>query len=96
MEKFRRQETVTLHAEYRLAGTFTDPDTYTIEVRDRSGQIVVDSKNMTPDNGDGKFSYDYKSAADAVLGVYTAEAVLTTEENVQRPYCKFEIVEEIP
>jgi len=42
------------------------------------------------------YSYEYTSAADAPCGVYTAEAVLTTGTNVQRPYCHFEIVEEIP
>lgn len=95
MEKFRRQESVTLSAEYRSAGTLTAPDSYTTEVRDPSGQIVVDSQTMSEDET-GKYSYEYTSASTVPLGVYTAEAVLTTGTNVQRPYCEFEIVEEIP
>lgn len=95
MEQFRRQESVTLSAEYRSAGVLTTPTTYTIEVRDESGQIVVDSQTMTVDST-GKLSYEYTSASTAEDGVYTAEAVLTTGTNVQRPYCEFEIVEEIP
>jgi len=95
MEKFRRQESVTLSATYRSAGVLTAPDTYTMEVKDESGQIVVNSQNMTEDST-GNYSYEYTSASTVPLGVYTAEAVLTTGTNVQRPYCKFEIVEEIP
>lgn len=95
MEKFRRQESVTLSATYYSAGVLTAPDSYTMEVRDPSGQILVDSKPMA-DDATGKYSYEYTSASTVPLGVYTAEAVLTTGTNVQRPYCKFEIVEEIP
>ena len=95
MEQFRRQESVTLSAEYYSAGVLTAPDTYTMEVRAKSGAIVVDTQDMAEDST-GNYSYEYTSAADVVCGVYTAEAVLTTGTNVQRPYCKFEIVEEIP
>ena len=95
MKKFRRQESVTLSATYRSAGTLTAPDTYTIEVRDPSGQIVVDSQTMTEDDT-GKYSYEYTSSATAMEGVYVAEAVLITGTNKQRPYCEFEILEEIP
>ena len=95
MEQFRRQESVTLSAEYYSAGVLTAPDTYTMEVKDPSGQIVVDTQDMAEDST-GNYSYQYTSAATAPLGVYTAEAVLTTGTNVQRPYCKFEIVLEIP
>lgn len=95
MEKFRRQESVTLSATYRSAGVLTAPTTYTMEVRDPSGQIVVDSDGMSVDET-GKYSYEYTSASDAVLGIYTAEAVLTTGENIQRPFCFFELYEEIP
>jgi len=95
MEKFRRQESVTLSVEYYSAGVLTAPDTYTIEVKDESGQIVVDSQPMAEDDT-GLYSYEYTSASTVPLGVYTAEAVLTTGTNKQRPYCKFEIVEEIP
>lgn len=95
MEKFRRQESVTLSAEYRSAGVLTAPDTYTMEVRDPSGQIVVDSQTMSED-ATGLYSYEYTSASTAKLGVYTAEAVLTTGTNKQRPFCFFELYEEIP
>jgi len=95
MEKFRRQESVTLSATYRSAGVLTAPDTYTMEVRDPSGQIVVDTQDMAEDDT-GKYSYEYTSASTAMLGVYTAEAVLITGTNKQRPYCFFEIYEEIP
>ena len=95
MEQFRRQESVTLSAEYYSAGVLTAPDTYTMEVRDPTGQILVDTQDMSDDDT-GKYSYQYTSTATNPLGVYTAEAVLTTGTNVQRPYCKFEIVEEIP
>lgn len=95
MEQFRRQESVTLSATYRSAGVLTAPSTYTMEVRDKSGQIVVNSQDMAEDET-GKYSYEYTSASDAVLGIYTAEAILTTGTNKQRPACEFEIVEEIP
>lgn len=95
MEKFRRQESVTLSATYYSAGTLTAPDTYTMEVRDPSGQIVVNTQDMAEDDT-GLYSYEYTSASTVVLGIYTAEAVLTTGTNVQRPTCNFEIVEEIP
>jgi len=95
MEKFRRQESVTLSAEYRSAGVLTAPDSYTIEVKDASGQIVVDSQTMTEDDT-GEYSYEYTSASTVPCGIHTAEAVLTTGTNKQRPFCKFEIVEEIP
>ena len=95
MEQFRRQESVTLSATYRSAGVLTAPTTYTIEVRDPSGQIVVDSQTMTEDST-GKYSYEYTSTSTAMEGTYVAEAVLTTGTNKQRPYCEFEILEEIP
>ena len=95
MEQFRRQESVTLSATYRSAGVLTKPTTYTMEVRDPSGQIVVDSQAMSEDST-GNYSREYTSASTAMLGVYTAEAVLTTGTNVQRPFCFFELYEEIP
>ena len=95
MEKFRRQESVTLSATYRSAGVLTAPTTYTIEVRDPSGQIVVDTQDMAEDST-GKYSYEYTSTSTAEEGIYVAEAVLTTGTNKQRPACEFEIVEEIP
>ena len=74
---FTRGETVVCCLSVETdAGVATTPDTsYKVTVEDPAGTEVVDAQAMTED-ATGELSYDYKPAADAVLGTYKVEYTL--------------------
>lgn len=97
METYRRQETADLQCLYYSDAdktTLVDADTAKIYVEDYTKQLVVDNQDMTK-TATGTYSYYYKSASDARLGVYTANAVMTKGTDVQRPKVTFEIEREV-
>lgn len=97
MEKYRRQETVTLQCLFysdEAKTTLADCDTATVSVMDETNQLVVTTQAMTK-TATGTYQYYYTSGSTVRLGKYTADAVMTKGTDVQRPQITFEIVKEV-
>ena len=92
MDKYRRGATVPMRSRYWVGSTLTDVDTYTIDIKDETGQLVITADDaMTDDAADGTYSYNYTIAATATLGKYTADATLTKDSIVHIPRYIFEV-----
>ena len=96
MEKYRRQETVTIQVEHRLraSNALTDADTADAEIWGPHKQLVVDTQDMTK-TATGTYQYYYTSAAGVEPGVYWCDCVLVTGTHYARPRIYFEIVKEV-
>jgi len=95
MDKYRRTATVPIRARFWEDGELTNVTTYTIGIEDPSGQLVTADGQTMETSETGIYTYDYTSAATAILGKYTAHAFLTKGSHVEVPEYVFEIVKEV-
>jgi len=73
---FQYPETVPVHAEVKdWEGNFVNPTSIKVTVTNPAGTVVVDNLDMASE-GVGKFVYYYRPAVGAVLGWYTAKALV--------------------
>jgi hypothetical protein len=71
----RRGNTVRITTTWKdFSGTLVDPDSHSINIYDPAGALLAGMPITNPVKetpGDGVFHYDYDSANDATLGVYS-------------------------
>jgi len=77
---------VNLDNDYEL----DDADTVTITITDPAGTVVVNGVAMVNEST-GIYTYNYDIPSDAVLGVYTVVAVITTTGHVNKEYSSFRV-----
>ena len=96
MDKYIRGATVPMRARYWAGGTLTDVDTYTIDIADETGELMITANTaMTDDAADGTYTYDYTTLATGTLGKYKAEATLTKDSIVHIVKYEFEVIGEV-
>lgn len=96
MKVYQQGETAVLTCDLtNAAGTATSPDTsMTIVINDPTGAEQQAATAMTQD-GTGDYSYKYRIASGAALGVWTYECVSTNAGETTIKGGQFEVVKRI-